>query len=71
MDTFQKYILKKHHSIPYYIIKYNIEIRPNDNPLTRKEILEKIHHYEMKNMIKLINDGNDPATKEIGYFIQS
>ena len=33
--------------------------------------MQGVLDYEMKNMIKLINDGNDPATKEIGYFIQS
>lgn len=71
MDKFAKYILKKQQSLPHYTTKYDIDTKPNNILLTRKEILEKIHHYEMKHIIDLVNKGIDPKTKEIGYFIQS
>ncbi len=66
MDKFAKYILKKQNSLSHYATKYDI-----DTNITRKEILERIHKYEMTHLIELINKGIDPKTKEIGYFIQS
>jgi hypothetical protein len=67
MDEFGKYIKKKQESLSHYAIKYDIET----SHLTRKEILERIHKYEMKHIIDLANKGNDIKTNEIGYFIQS
>jgi hypothetical protein len=69
--AYEKYLVKKNHSLPYYAKKYDIDLTPNNISLTRKEMMEQIHKYEMKNMIDLINKGNDVKTKEIGYFIQS
>ena len=71
MDKFAKYILQKQNSLPHYTTKYDIETSPNNIQLTRKEILERIHKYEMTHLTDLINQGIDPKTKEIGYFIQS
>jgi len=69
--NYEKYLVNKNHLLPYYASKYGIEPKQNDIPLTRKETMEQIHKYEMKNMIALIEKGNDPKSKEIGYFIQS
>jgi predicted SprT family Zn-dependent metalloprotease len=71
MDKFAKYIQRKQNSLPHYLTKYDIDTKPNNIELTRKEVLERIHHYEMKHLIELVNQGIDPKTKEIGYFIQS
>lgn len=69
--NYEKYLVKKNQSLPYYAKKYDIDLTPNNISLTRKETMEQIHKYEMKHMIELANKGNDPKTKEIGYFIQS
>ena len=71
MEKFADYINKKQSSVPYYVLKYEINLQPNDTKISRKETLELIHHYEMKNMTSLINGGRDKHTNEIGYFIQS
>jgi hypothetical protein len=71
MDKFAKYILQKQNSLSHYATKYDIDTKPNNIQLTRKELLERIHHYEMKHLIDLVNKGIDTKTKEIGYFIQS
>jgi hypothetical protein len=69
--AYEKYLVKKNHSLPHYALKYGIDLTPNNISLTRKELMEQIHKYEMSRMIELINKGTDPKTKEIGYFIQS
>ncbi len=70
MCKFAEYVNKKLATVPYYVLKYNIG-KQTDAKFTRKELMEHIYQYEMKNLKHLINHGIDKHTGEIGYFIQS
>jgi hypothetical protein len=65
-STDRERMMKKY---DYYARKYKIPLLIEGKKRTMKEIASDIHKYEMKNIKKLMRQGIDINTKEIGMYI--
>jgi hypothetical protein len=53
----------------YYAKKYKINMHKDGRTKTPIELAKKIHEYELKNAKKLIRNGYDKNTGEIGMYL--